>query len=70
MGGKDASGNYNAGSVWQMKNGEWHAIFHTTLKARSASEARREIGNACLGRAERSHASVAITVQPASIEPS
>lgn len=27
--GKDVSGNYNSGSIWQMKNGEWRAIFHT-----------------------------------------
>ena len=27
--GKDVSGNYNSGSIWQMKNGEWHAIFHS-----------------------------------------
>ncbi len=30
--GKDASGTYNAGSIWQMKNGEWHPIFHTNTK--------------------------------------
>jgi hypothetical protein len=30
--GKDASGNYNAGSVWHMKNGEWRAVFHTNVK--------------------------------------
>jgi hypothetical protein len=30
--GKDASGNYNAGSVWHMKNGEWRAVFHTNAK--------------------------------------
>jgi len=30
--GKDASGTYNAGSVWKMKNGEWHAVFHTNVK--------------------------------------
>ena len=30
--GKDASGTYNAGSIWQMKNGEWHPIFHTNVK--------------------------------------
>jgi hypothetical protein len=29
--GKDASGNYNCGSIWQMKNGEWRAIFHTDM---------------------------------------
>lgn len=32
MGGKDASGTYNAGSVWQMKKGEWQAVFHTNIK--------------------------------------
>ena len=31
--GKDASGVYNAGSVWKMKNGAWRAIFHTNVKA-------------------------------------
>src|ERR1700730_8141910 len=30
--GKDDSGNYNCGSVWQMKNGQWQAIFHTDMK--------------------------------------
>jgi hypothetical protein len=30
--GKDASGDYNAGSIWQMKKGEWHPIFHTNMK--------------------------------------
>ncbi len=30
--GKDASGSYNAGSVWTKHNGEWHAIFHTNVK--------------------------------------
>lgn len=30
--GKDASGSYNAGSVWKMQNGEWQAIFHTNVK--------------------------------------
>jgi hypothetical protein len=32
MGGKDNSGNYNAASVWQMKNGQWQAVFHTDMK--------------------------------------
>ena len=32
-GGKDNSGDYNCGSVWQMKDGEWHAIFHSDMKA-------------------------------------
>src|SRR6202022_2421335 len=26
--GKDASGTYNAGSVWKQEKGEWMAIFH------------------------------------------
>src|SRR5438105_2571595 len=30
--GKDASGTYNAGSVWKMENGAWMAIFHTNVK--------------------------------------
>jgi hypothetical protein len=30
--GKDMSGDYNCGSVWQMKKGEWHPIFHTNMK--------------------------------------
>ena len=29
--GKDASGTYNAGSVWKMENGAWMAIFHTNV---------------------------------------
>lgn len=29
--GKDASGNYNAGSVWKNEKGEWRAIFHTNV---------------------------------------
>ena len=30
--GKDASGTYNAGSVWTKHKGEWQAIFHTNVK--------------------------------------
>jgi hypothetical protein len=30
--GKDASGSYNAGSVWKMQKGAWMAIFHTNVK--------------------------------------
>ena len=30
--GKDASGVYNAGSVWKQENGNWLAIFHTNVK--------------------------------------
>jgi len=29
---KDQSGTYNAGSVWKKQNGEWQAIFHTSVK--------------------------------------
>src|SRR5260370_8809899 len=30
--GQDASGNYNAASIWQMKNGGWRPIFHPNIK--------------------------------------
>jgi hypothetical protein len=36
--GKDASGTYNAGSVWRMKNGEWRAVFHTNMKEEAAAK--------------------------------
>ena len=36
--GKDATGTYNAGSIWQMKNGEWHPIFHTNIKQEAAAK--------------------------------
>jgi hypothetical protein len=36
--GKDASGTYNAGSVWKMNKGAWQAIFHTNVKVESAAE--------------------------------
>ena len=29
--GKDASGTYNAGTVWKIENGKWLAIFHTNV---------------------------------------
>jgi hypothetical protein len=35
--GKDASGTYNAGSVWKLENGAWLAIFHTNVKAEAAA---------------------------------
>src|SRR5690349_8295392 len=35
--GKDASGTYNAGTVWKMENGKWLAIFHTNIKQVPAS---------------------------------
>jgi hypothetical protein len=30
--GQDASGTYNAGSVWKLEDGKWLAIFHTNVK--------------------------------------
>jgi hypothetical protein len=39
--GKDISGDYNAGSVWQMKNGEWHALFHTDMKVNAPAPAAK-----------------------------
>ena len=36
--GKDASGTFNAGSVWRMKNGKWQAIFHTNVKQEAAAK--------------------------------
>ena len=38
MGGKDASGTYNAGSVWKEENGQWLAIFHTNTKQEAAAK--------------------------------
>src|SRR5207244_9653999 len=35
--GKDASGTYNAGSVWKQENGQWLAIFHTNIKEEAAT---------------------------------
>jgi hypothetical protein len=37
-GGKDASGTYNAGSVWKNEKGEWRAIFHTNIKEEAAAK--------------------------------
>jgi hypothetical protein len=38
FGGKDASGTYNAGSVWKKQKGEWHAVFHSdTIEEKPAS---------------------------------
>jgi hypothetical protein len=36
--GKDASGTYNAGSVWKKVKGQWQAIFHTNTKAETAAK--------------------------------
>ena len=30
--GKDASGTFNAGSIWKKEKGGWQAIFHTNVK--------------------------------------
>jgi hypothetical protein len=30
--GKDVSGNYYAGTVWKEEDGQWLAIFHTSVK--------------------------------------
>ena len=41
--GKDASGVYNAGSVWKLENGAWLAIFHTnTMAAGPAADAQKK----------------------------
>jgi hypothetical protein len=36
--GKDASGSYNAGSVWTKHKDEWQAIFHTNVKEATAAK--------------------------------
>jgi hypothetical protein len=36
--GKDASGTYNAGSVWKQENSLWMAIFHTNVKQEAAAK--------------------------------
>ena len=35
--GKDASGTYNAGSVWKLENGAWMGIFHSNVRAEGAT---------------------------------
>jgi hypothetical protein len=40
--GKDASGTYNAGSVWKLENGKWLAIFHTNIKTEEATAAAQK----------------------------
>ncbi|HEX4665634.1 MAG TPA: nuclear transport factor 2 family protein [Chthoniobacterales bacterium] len=40
--GKDASGTYNAGSVWKMENGKWLAIFHTNVRQEGTSAAAQK----------------------------
>jgi hypothetical protein len=39
---KDASGTYNAGSVWKLENGKWLAIFHTNTKTEEATAAAQK----------------------------
>lgn len=36
--GKDASGTYNAGTVWKQEGSDWKAIFHTNIVQRPASK--------------------------------
>jgi ketosteroid isomerase-like protein len=36
--GKDASGMYNAGSVWKKEGKDWLAIFHTNVKQEAAAK--------------------------------
>jgi hypothetical protein len=36
--GKEASGTYNAGSVWKLEKGAWMAIFHTNVKQEAAAK--------------------------------
>ncbi len=36
--GKDASGTFNAGSVWKKEKGGWQAIFHTNVKEEKAAQ--------------------------------
>jgi hypothetical protein len=36
--GKDASGTYNAGSVWKIEGKDWLAIFHTNVKQEAAAK--------------------------------
>jgi hypothetical protein len=38
VGGKEDSGTYNCGTVWQMKNGSWQAIFHADMKEEKAAK--------------------------------
>lgn len=38
MEGQDISGTHNCATIWQKKNGEWRAIFHTDMKAEEAAK--------------------------------
>jgi hypothetical protein len=37
--GSDISGVYNCVTIWQMTNGEWRAVFHTTIRVESKPSA-------------------------------
>ena len=43
--GKDASGTYNAGSVWHKMGKDWQAVFHTNIKQAGASAAGQKKEN-------------------------
>jgi len=36
--GKDASGTFNAGSVWKKEGNDWLAIFHTNVRQEAAAK--------------------------------
>jgi Domain of unknown function (DUF4440) len=36
--GKDASGTFNAGSVWKKEGSDWLAIFHTNVRQEAAAK--------------------------------
>jgi hypothetical protein len=36
--GKDASGNFNAGTVWKKEGNDWLAIFHTNARQEAAGK--------------------------------
>jgi hypothetical protein len=36
--GQDASGTYNAGTVWKMEGTDWLAIFHTNVEAEETAK--------------------------------
>ena len=40
--GKDASGTYNAASVWMQRDGEWQAIYHTNVKGAGPTTAAQK----------------------------
>ncbi len=38
MNGQDMSGTHQCATIWQQRNGEWRAIFHTDMKAEAATK--------------------------------